>query len=178
MAVEPELLNELVRVGRKRQLFEPNDTPRLALGHTQIERLIPHRDPFLFIDQVTALDRIGQTIVGSRHIDPADPVFRGHFPGDPIYPGVLQLEMMGQLGLCLLALVGDARSAPGDGSRAARALKVHYAVFVTAIQPNDDLIVLAKLIEADDVTGICAGQIVKGDAVCSFGVMEVYFAQD
>jgi 3-hydroxyacyl-[acyl-carrier-protein] dehydratase len=176
----PELLDKLVRSGSKHCLFEPGAAHSLALGQREIERFIPHRDPFRFVDRVTAIDLAGQAIAGRYHIDPADPVFRGHFPGDPIYPGVLQLEMMGQLGLCLFGFIGQGQSAdvPRDRPRPSRALKIYHAAFLAAVRPDDELLVLAKVIDVNDYTGICAGQILNGETICSFAVMEVYFVQD
>jgi 3-hydroxymyristoyl/3-hydroxydecanoyl-(acyl carrier protein) dehydratase len=177
--MEPDELNALVRAGRKRRLFEPAPDQAVDLGRSAIEKLLQHRDPFLFVDAITAVDRDGQAIAGKRRIDPEDPLFRGHFPEEPIYPGVLQLEIMGQLGLCLMGLLktGQAAGVPEDRPRQARALKIHHAIFMAAVRPGDELTVLAKVIESDDTLAVCAGQIVKGDTIYAFAVMEVYFVE-
>jgi 3-hydroxyacyl-[acyl-carrier-protein] dehydratase len=170
-------LESIIRPGRKRALWRPEPTQRIDLTGPAVEELLPHRDPFLFVDAITALDVAGGRIQGRRRIDASDPVFRGHFPDYPVYPGVLQLETMGQLGLCLMALGGvegtDATLARAP--RRARAVKVHHAVFVDEVRPGDELEILAQVIAADDYVGICAGQLLKSGAVCAFGVMEVYF---
>jgi 3-hydroxymyristoyl/3-hydroxydecanoyl-(acyl carrier protein) dehydratase len=57
---------------------------------------------------------------------------------------------------------------------AVRALKVHTALFLAEVLPGDELTILATLIESDDYGAICAGQILKGDVVTAFAVMEVY----
>jgi 3-hydroxymyristoyl/3-hydroxydecanoyl-(acyl carrier protein) dehydratase len=175
--MEPDDLNAIVRAGKKRALFEPTAAQAIDLGRPQIEKLLQHRDPFLFVDRVTAIDKPNLSIAGTRRIDPADPLFRGHFPGDPIYPGVLQLEIMGQLGLCLLSLLkgGQNVGVPKDDPRQARALKIHHAIFLAAIRPGDELTILAKVIESDDYTALCAGQLIKGDTIYTYAVMEVYF---
>jgi 3-hydroxymyristoyl/3-hydroxydecanoyl-(acyl carrier protein) dehydratase len=177
--MEPEYLNSLVRAGKKRVLFEPTSAQGIDMGRPQIEKLLHHRDPFLFIDRVTAIDVHNLSIAATRRIDPADPLFRGHFPGNPIYPGVLQLEIMGQLGLCLLGLFEGGRYAgvPEHGTLQARALKIHHAIFLTAVRPDDELTILAKVIEANDYTALCAGQLIKGDTIYAYAVMEVYFVE-
>src|SRR6516165_9589525 len=177
--MEPDDLNAIVRAGKKRALFEPTAAQAIDLGRTQIETLLRHRDPFLFVDRLTAIDVPNLALAGTRRIDPADPLFRGHFPGEPIYPGVLQLEIMGQLGLCLLGLLEDGQNAGvrEDGPRQARALRIHHAIFLAAVRPGDELTILAKVIESDDYTALCAGQLIKGDTIYAYAVMEVYFVE-
>jgi 3-hydroxyacyl-[acyl-carrier-protein] dehydratase len=172
-----EEVNLLVRAGRKRRLFEPTALQAVSLDRAEIERLLHHREPLLLIDRVTAVDRLGLAAAGTRRINPADPLLLGHFPNNPIYPGVLQLEIIGQLGLCLLGLLedGTASDAPEGRPRLVRILKIHHAVFLAEVKPGDDLAVLVKIIEADEYTAVCAGQIANGEMICAFAVMEVYF---
>jgi 3-hydroxyacyl-[acyl-carrier-protein] dehydratase len=67
------------------------------LDRTQIEAILPHRDPFLFLDRVIELVP-GEYAVAEKDILPTEDVFRGHFPGHPVFPGVLQLEALAQTG--------------------------------------------------------------------------------
>lgn len=175
--MDPDELTSLVRAGRRNKLFEPAGLREYDLSRAQIEELVPHRAPFLFLDGVTAVDLQGLMAVGRRRIDQSDPIFLGHFPGTPIYPGVLQLEIMGQLGLCLLGLAQNELSAasPSKGARQVRILKIHHALFLMEVKPGDDLVILAKVVNSDEVTAICAGQILRGETICAFAVMEVYF---
>lgn len=68
-----------------------------------IQRILPHRSPFLFVDRVTALTP-GRVLVAHKDLDPDAPFFRGHFPGRPIMPGVLVSEALAQAGGLLVAL--------------------------------------------------------------------------
>jgi 3-hydroxymyristoyl/3-hydroxydecanoyl-(acyl carrier protein) dehydratase len=157
-----------IRAGRKKPLFTPRPEHAVDLGRADVEKLLHHRDPFLFIDRITAVDRESLSIECRRRIDPADPVFVGHFPGEPIYPGVLQMEAIGQAALCLEGIL--------HGLRSARALKVHHAVFLEAVRPADELVIAAKSFQAGDYTAVWSGQILRDDVICCFSILEVYFA--
>jgi len=163
------------RAARKHRLFE--NGPNVVLGRPQIERLLEHRDPFLFVDRVTHVDLDAGTIVGTRRLDPADPVFVGHFPSTPIYPGVLQIESLGQLGLCLFALAARGRIEvrPDDVPPAVRGLKIHHAAFLAPVRPGDELVMLARTLSVDAYTGTAIGQLFVGDSICCAAIMEVYF---
>ena len=71
----------------------------------RIQEIIPHRDPFLLVDRVTELDPEEISIVAQKNITKDEPFLEGHFPGNPIMPGVLIIEALAQTGLiCLFEL--------------------------------------------------------------------------
>ena len=145
---------DLARAARKRPLLEPGPCTRaVRLGRGAVERILPHRDPFLFIDAITAVDLQQRAVWARRRIVPDDPVFAGHFPDYPVYPGALLIEAMGQAGLCALYFctheLTDVRiDFPVIN---ARALKVHHAVFVTEVRPAVELTLLAQIVEQQQI---------------------------
>ena len=68
---------------------------KLPLNVHDIEACIPHRYPFLLIDRVIALTP-NESVVALKSISGSDPILQGHFPGNPVYPGVLLVEGMAQ----------------------------------------------------------------------------------
>ncbi len=67
------------------------------LGRREIEAIIPHREPFLLLDEVLELVP-GERIVARKHVREDEPFLEGHFPGNPIMPGVLMVEALAQAG--------------------------------------------------------------------------------
>ena len=173
--MDPNEVETIVRGARRRPLWEAGPATRsLDLGRAEIERILPHREPFLLLDRIVSVDLDQCAIRGERHIAQTDPILAGHFPEHPVYPGVLQLEIMGQLGMCLMHFASEL--APVR----ARALKIHHAVFQTEVLPGDDIAVLARFLEGDEYTVVCAGQLIKHPqgatlpTVCAVAVSEAY----
>ncbi len=72
------------------------------LTKKQIAELIPHRDPFLFLDELKDIKKL-ESAVSINTFNENEDFFRGHFPGHPIVPGVILIEMMAQAGAALIA---------------------------------------------------------------------------
>lgn len=67
------------------------------LNNIQIQEIIPHRYPFLLVDKIVEIEP-GKKAIGIKNVTANEPFFQGHFPGNPIMPGVLQVEAMAQVG--------------------------------------------------------------------------------
>ncbi len=86
-----------------------NDIPELPMDKEEIKKWIPHRDPFLLVDKVTKVSK-GESIIAGRTLTGKEDVFKGHFPGQPVYPGVLIVESLAQTGAMLGVLsMGEKR---------------------------------------------------------------------
>ena len=169
---------KLAKKSRKKPILDM-DAPSMVkvdYGKDIIEGLIPHRNPFLLVDRITGIDLNQEGIVGGRKIDPDDPIFKGHFPDYPILPGVLQIEMIGQLAICFYDFhrrqtpkISHERSELG-----VRALKIYHTLFQHEVLPGDDVDIYAKLMEKDDYTFKGVGQVINQGKVCTIAIAEFY----
>jgi len=104
----------------------------------EIQKIIPHRYPFLLLDRVTEIKE-NVSLIGFKNVTIGDNVFQGHFPGHPIYPGVMILEGMAQAGGIL------AFKSMGNMTEEEAATKVVYfmsidkAKFRSPVRPGDRL---------------------------------------
>mgnify|MGYP003300881215 CR=1 FL=1 len=104
--------------------------------------MLPHRKPFLFVDEIIETKYM-ESAIGSRLVKDDEFWAEGHFPGNPVFPGVLTLETMAQVGGFIFA--NDEGEMP-DGNFAFLS-KVDGLKFTRKIIPGDRIIVEAKLIE-------------------------------
>ena len=98
-----------------------------------VKDYIPQREPFLFIEKV--IDRTEDTVTTELTLDNNMDVFKGHFPGNPIFPGVLQCEMAFQTGALLMALRGES----SNQSSTAVVTRAQSAKFKNMARPGDTL---------------------------------------
>jgi UDP-3-O-[3-hydroxymyristoyl] N-acetylglucosamine deacetylase/3-hydroxyacyl-[acyl-carrier-protein] dehydratase len=98
-----------------------------------IERMLPHRYPFLLVDKVMELNE--NSIIGVKNVTMNEPMFTGHFPGNPVFPGVLQIEAMAQVGgIFALSSVEDAHL------YSTYFMKIDKVKFKSKVVPGDTLV--------------------------------------
>ena len=99
----------------------------------EIERLIPHRWPFLLVDRIVEYDPAAKRIVGLKAVTATEWFFQGHFPGLPVMPGVLQVEALAQTMAVYVA------RQPGFGDRIGLFAGIDEVRFKRVVQPGDVL---------------------------------------
>ena len=125
-------------------VYDPSATPVYSLE--QIEKTLPHRHPFLLVDKI--IDLTDTCIVGVKNVTFNEWFFPGHFPGNPVMPGVLQIEALAQTGgiLCINAMP--------KGTYDTYFLKINNCKFKQMVKPGDTMLLKLELM-APIRRGIC-----------------------
>jgi UDP-3-O-[3-hydroxymyristoyl] N-acetylglucosamine deacetylase/3-hydroxyacyl-[acyl-carrier-protein] dehydratase len=118
--------------------YDPDKSPVYDLAGVQ--RLLPHRYPFLLVDKIIELT--DQHVVGVKNVTINEGLFQGHFPGNAVFPGVLQIEALAQTG-GILAL----HNVPDPGNWDTYFLKIDNTKFKAKVVPGDTLILKMELLE-------------------------------
>lgn len=102
-----------------------------------IQKILPHRYPFLLVDRITELHK-EELVVGYKNISISEPVFQGHFPDHPIYPGVMILEGMAQAG-GILAFQSMDMTEEEAAQKVVYFMSIDRAKFRSPVRPGDKL---------------------------------------
>ena len=116
-------------------MTETPSSVTLPVDSAEIERLLPHRYPFLLVDRVVEFQK-DKRVLAYKNVTCNEPIFTGHFPGHPVMPGVLVIEALAQAGGLLTQLSRDPGA--GDG-QTFYLVKVDNAKFSRMVVPGDRL---------------------------------------
>jgi beta-hydroxyacyl-ACP dehydratase FabZ len=122
--------------------------------------VLPHRYPFLFVDRIIELDE-GKRIVGIKNVSIDEPFFQGHFPGEPVMPGVLVLEAMGQTA-GVLAFRAIGKEAEGKG---VYLMSMNRVKFRRPVVPGDQLRLELDVVKHRGMIWAFIGKALVGDHV-------------
>jgi UDP-3-O-[3-hydroxymyristoyl] N-acetylglucosamine deacetylase/3-hydroxyacyl-[acyl-carrier-protein] dehydratase len=125
-------------VQKKVPVYNPNVEPLIDIN--EVKRRLPHRYPFLMVDKVIHLDE--KSVVGIKNVTTNEPFFTGHFPDEPVMPGVLEIEAAAQVGGILVL-----GTVPDPSNYSTYFLKIDKVKFKRKVVPGDTLVIKVDLLE-------------------------------
>ena len=129
------------------------------LGINEIKKIIPHRAPFLLIDRIDEMEP-GVRIKGFKNVTYNEPFFNGHFPEEPVMPGVLIIEALAQVGAVLIL------SEEKNRGKTAFFAGIDGAKFKDKVVPGDSLVLELEMIKIKGPFGIGKATAYKNGKVC------------
>jgi 3-hydroxyacyl-[acyl-carrier-protein] dehydratase len=141
-----------------------DEPPVAPFGQDVIESILPHRAPFLLLDEVTELEP-GRRVVARRRVNEDDWWFAGHFPGRPVMPGVLIVEAMAQAG-AVAVLIEEA-----NRGKIAFFAGIDDCRFKRVVEPGDVLTLTCEIDTVRGPIGRGKAQAHVGDALAARGTL-------
>lgn len=145
----------------------------MMLSHEQVRKFLPHREPFLFVDTVSEIklaencdsgpemrNIVGSEVIAHYKTRADHPIFSGHFPGNPILPGVVQVEMIAQVSSFGLAKI---RPDSFETNIDMALLSVNSAKFRKPVVPEMDLTIKTKCLKLRGHFMTTEGELYVGD---------------
>lgn len=138
---------------------QKQEANKIDINIEKIQRMLPHRYPFLLIDKVLKLDK-GKSIIALKNVSINEHFFQGHFPEYKIMPGVLIIEAIAQTGGVLLY-----DSLPEPEKKLVFLSKITNAKFRRPVVPGDQLIIKVELLKLKQRFGYIKGEVYMEDQV-------------
>lgn len=135
------------------------------LDSQAIQKIIPHRYPFLLVDRILELEE-GKRGVGIKNVSGNEPYFQGHFPGYPVMPGVLIMEALAQVGAVILLKM------PEYAGRVALFAGLEEVRFRRQVIPGDQLRLEVELLKLKRGIGVAQGKAYVGEDLAAEGTLK------
>ncbi|MCL2579999.1 MAG: 3-hydroxyacyl-ACP dehydratase FabZ [Oscillospiraceae bacterium] len=143
----------------------------VLLNREQIKTIIPHREPFLLIDEVVALEP-GKKCIARRHLTPDDFWVSGHFPGMPVTPAVMTIEMLAQTGAVCIGTMDQYKG------KVALFAKIDKAKFRRQLVPGDVVTLEMEMVKLRSSVGVGKAKASVGDELAVTAELTFAFAPD
>ena len=131
----------------------------------EILGILPHRYPFMLVDRIVEMDIEEKRITGYKNLTFNEPFFQGHFPGEPIMPGVMQLEAMAQVSGILLNKMSQKEG------EIAYFMTIDKAKFRRKVVPGDCLRMELKVLKSNRKIAQVEGRSYVGDELASEAIL-------
>ena len=135
------------------------ERPKFVFDIKAILAKLPHRYPFLLVDRVIEYE-VGKRIVGLKNATYNEPFFQGHFPGEPVMPGVLMLESIAQVGAIMLM------SQPDAAGKIPYFMSIDHAKFRRPVRPGDQLRIEVDVLRMRPRLSACIGRVIVDGQIC------------
>lgn len=133
-------LSKQIGIAKRKNVPEFDLSKEAIYDINDIMKILPHRPPFLLIDKV--IEKSDSTLVGVKNVTMNEPFFVGHFPQEPVMPGVLQIEAMAQLGgILVLGEIDDSKD------YSTYFMKIDKVKFKRKVIPGDTLVIKVELLQ-------------------------------